>query len=155
MKKSIFRLSAFIVLLGTAFLGCDKPRENAKTVHESTMKESAVMCHANQIYLADIENYKKEAGKAFDCNSKKITAYKVHTDTKGEKRKYDYRQSILELELQNSYMKMQLDEYKPEGKEKWEIFKAEYACQLVALSAEFAGFSEGNYKIYKNEHSKI
>ena len=39
---------------------------------------------------------------------------------------------------------MKLDEYEPEGKEKWEIFKAEFACQLVELSAEFAGFSEIN-----------
>ena len=102
------------------------------------------MCPANQIYLADIEQYKKEAAKAFDSNSEKITAYKVKIDTIEGKYQYDYRQSILKLELQNSYLKMKLDEYEPEGKEDWEIFKTEYAYQLVELSAEFAGFRERN-----------
>ena len=57
MKKSTFRLSAFFAMLVATFLGCDNLRENAKNVHESTIKESAVICHANQLYLADIENY--------------------------------------------------------------------------------------------------
>ena len=73
MKKSILRLSAFFMVPGAIFLGCDNPGENEKNVHESSIKESAVICQSNLIYLADIENYKKEAEKAFDSNSQKIT----------------------------------------------------------------------------------
>lgn len=135
-------MSVFIVVLVAIFLGCDNPRKNVKNVHEGTIKESEVICHANQLYLADIENSKKEAAIAFDSNSEKIAAYKLKIDTKKGKCKYDYRQSILKLELQNSYMKMKLEAYEPEGKERWEIFKADFACQLVELSADFVGFSE-------------
>jgi len=144
MKKSIFGLSAFFVVLSTIFLGCENPGKNVKNAYEGTIKESAVIGHANQIYLADIENYRKETEKIIDSNSQKITAYKVKIATVGDKCKYDYRQSILKLELQNSYMKMKLGQYEPEGQEKWEIFKAEFAFQLVELSKEFAGFSERN-----------
>jgi hypothetical protein len=144
MKKSIFRLSAFFAVLVTIFLGCDNPCKNVKNLYEGTIKESAAICHANQIYLTDIENYRIETGKIIDSNSQNITAYKVKIAAVGDKRKYDYRQSILKLELHNSYMKMKLDQYEPEGKENWEIFKAEFTCQLVELSKEFAGFSERN-----------
>lgn len=137
-------MSAFFVVLVTISMRCDYPRKNAKNVYEGTIKESAVICHTNQIYLADIENYRKETWKIIDSNSQRIIAYKVKIATVGDRCKYDYRQSILKLELQNSYMKMKLDQYEPEGKEKWEIFKAEFACQLVELSEEFAGFRERN-----------
>jgi hypothetical protein len=144
MKKSIFRLSAFFFVLVTIFLGCDNPRKNVKNAYEGTIKESAFICHANQIYLADIENYRKETGIVIDSNSQIISGYRANTETKNGKVKYEYRQSILKLELHNSYMKMKLDQYEPEGQEKWEIFKAEYACQLVELSKEFARFSDTN-----------
>ena len=41
-------------------------------------------------------------------------------------------------------MKMKLDRYEPEGIEEWEIFKAEYTCQLLELSKEFTRFSDTN-----------
>ena len=154
MKKSILRLTTFIVMLIATFVGCDNLKENVKNVHENTIKENKDVDHSNQVYLDDIEYYRKETAITIDSNNQIISAYKVKIETLKEKCKYEYRQSILKLELQNSYMKMKLDEYEPEGKEKWEIFKAEYASQLVALSAEFAGFSEKN-KINKNEHNKI
>ena len=138
------QLSAFFVVLVAIFLVCDNPIKNVNDVHEGTIKENRVICHANQIYLGDIENSKKEAAIAFDSNSEKIAAYKLKINTKKGKCKYAYRQSILKLELHNSYMKMKLDEYEPEGKEKWEIFKAEYTSQLLELSEEFKGFSERN-----------
>jgi hypothetical protein len=144
MKKSIFGLSAFFVVLSTIFLGCDNPGKNVKNAYEGTIKESAVISHADQIYLADIEKYTKETEKIIDSNSQIISGYRAKTETKNGKVKYDYRQSILKLELQNSYMKMKLGQYEPEGQEKWEIFKAEFAFQLVELSKEFAGFSERN-----------
>ena len=138
------QLSAFFVVLVAIFLVCDNPIKNVNDVHEGTIKENRVICHANQIYLGDIENSKKEAAIAFDSNSEKIAAYKLKIDTKKGKCKYAYRQSILKLELQNSYMKMTMEAYEPEGEEKWKIFKAKFACQLLELSAEFAGFSERN-----------
>ena len=113
MKKSICRSSAFFIVLVAIFLGCDNPTENVKNFHEGTIKESAVICHANQIYLADIENYRIETGKTIDSNSQKIAGYRAKTKTKNGKVKYEYRQSILKLELHNSYMKLKLDEYEP------------------------------------------
>ena len=143
MKKTTLRLSAFFLVLGAATLACDDLTKNVKNIQENTISENKDTDQTNQNYLDDIENYRKETGNAIDSNNQKITAFKVKIDNKAEECKYNYRQSILKLELQNSYMKMKLDEYEPEGKEQWEIFKAAYARKLVALSIEFAGFSEG------------
>ena len=146
MKKSTLRLSTFFVLISPAFLGCDNLTENVKNIHEDTIEEDKDLNHANQIYMADIENYRKETGKTIDSNDQMIIDYKAKIDAKKEKCKYDYRQSIFKLELQNSYLKMKLDEYEPEGKENWEIFKAEYTSQLVELNKYFTGFANRNLK---------
>ena len=39
-------------------------------------------------------------------------------------------------------MKMKLDEYVPEGKEKWEIFKAEFTRQMDELWIKFTDFTK-------------
>ena len=145
MIKTTLRLTAFFILLCAAFLGCDNLTENEKKVYENSIRENREISYANQIYLDDIENYRKETGKMINSNSKKIAAYKLKIDTIADKCKYDYKRSVFKLELHNSYMEMKLDEYKPEGKEKWEIFKAEFASQLLELSKEVAGFSD-SYK---------
>ena len=146
MKKSTLRLSTFFVLISPAFLGCDNLTENVKNIHEDTIEEDKDLNRANQIYMADIENYRKETGKTIDSNDQMIIDYKAKIDAKKEKCKYDYRQSVFKLELQNSYLKMKLDEYEPEGKENWEIFKAEYTSQLVELNKYFTGFANRNLK---------
>ncbi len=129
-------------MLGATLLGCNNDlTRNVKTDHGETIEGTMDMANANQVYLCDIEKFRIESGIAIASNSQKITDYKVHTDTRKESNKYNYRQSILELELQNYYMKMKLDKYEPKGKQKWEIFKTEYTGQLNNLNKEFMRFS--------------
>jgi hypothetical protein len=142
MTKSTFLLPAFIVMLSTTLLGCNSRTKNDLNLQENTLMVNKDIRYADQVCLNDIQNYRKETGKKIDSNHQKIAAYKVKIDNKGEMCKYDYRQSI--LKLQNSYMEMKLDEYEPEGKEKWEFFNEEYTSRLVELSKEFTGFSNSN-----------
>jgi hypothetical protein len=89
----------------------------------------------------DIEYYRKETAKTIESNSQNITAHKAKIDTEKEANKADYKYSIFKLELQNSYMKKKLEDYKPEGKENWELFKVEYTRQMDELDKEFTGFT--------------
>ena len=137
MNKSTLMLSVFAVMLIAMILSCQNPVNNAKNITGETKDIN----EANQKYLYDIEHYRVKKALTIELNSRNITVFKAKIDTKKEKCKYDYRQSIFKLELQNTYMKMKLDEYVPEGKEKWKIFKAKFTCQLDELSKEFTNFS--------------
>jgi hypothetical protein len=139
MNKSTLLLTVFIVMLSTYLIGCENL---SKSVQENTNKQNIDI--TNPALLEEIENYKREMEKTIDSNDQKIIHFKAKTDFKKEKHNYDYRHAILELELQNCYMKMKLDKYATEGIEEWEIFKAEYACQLLELNKEFARFSDTN-----------
>jgi len=115
---------------------------NAPNAQKNTTEETKDINYASQGYLDDIKHYKEENAITIESNSQNITGFKAKIATKKDACKYDYRHSIFELELQNSYMKMKLDKYKPEGKEQWIIFKAKFTCQLDELSKAFTDFSK-------------
>ena len=54
--------------------------------------------------------------------------------------KADYHNKIMELEQKNSDMKKKLDDYKTEGKQKWEIFKTEFSHDMDELGKAFNDF---------------
>jgi len=139
MKKSILLLAEFIVLLSTSLFSCEYLTKNGK---ENANNQNIDI--TNPALLDDIQNFRREMEITIESNSKKIIHYKTKTNIKKDEHNYDYRHAILELELQNCYMKMKLDKYEPEGIEEWEIFKAEYTCQLLELSKEFTRFSDTN-----------
>jgi hypothetical protein len=53
----------------------------------------------------------------------------------------DYSETVFELELKNSYMKVKLDNYTMEGKDKWETFKGLFIRDMEKLNIEFTDFS--------------
>lgn len=139
MKKSNLLLIAVTVMLTATILSCTNLAKNSL---ENITEENKNIGKANREYLDDIEHYREEKGFIIELNSQNITALKEKVHTKKGEEKADYSHSIFELELQNSYMKMKLDKYKPEGKEKWEIFKAEFTRQMNELGKEFKDFTE-------------
>ena len=123
-------------------LSCNNLTKNAMNLHENINKENNNLNENNQEYLEDIEHYRNETAKIIESNSQNILVFKAKIYSEKDESKYNYRHSIFLLELQNGYMKMKLDDYKPEGKVNWEIFKAEYTRQMEELGKEFADFTE-------------
>jgi len=58
----------------------------------------------------------------------------------------DYKIKVDELEQKNSDLKKQMDDYKAEGKEKWEKFKTEFGHDMDELGNAFKDFTVKNVK---------
>lgn len=138
MTKSILLLVAVNFILAATILSCNAP---VKNVQQNVNEENIDLDEINQEYLTDIEHYRNETSKKIESNSHNITEFKSKIDAEKEACKYDYRHSIFELELYNSYMKKKLCDYKPEGKKNWQIFKKEFTRQMDELDTEFAVFT--------------
>jgi hypothetical protein len=137
MKRSILLAIAIAVMLSVILQSCGNTLNKAQINVRENPNE---MIEASTAYLRDIEQYRKETAATIELNCQKIFAFKSRVDLEKESSKSHYRHSVFELELYNSYMKKKLDDYKPEGKESWEIFKEEYTRQMNDLGTEFANF---------------
>jgi ABC-type Fe3+-citrate transport system substrate-binding protein len=70
-----------------------------------------------------------------------IAEYKVKIKNDRKEHQTDYSETVFELELKNSYMKVKLDNYTMEGKDKWETFKGLFIRDMEKLNIEFTDFS--------------
>ena len=126
MKRSNLIISVSVFLGSLILTSCSSPSEKAEQAQKKVAKASDALNAANEEYLADIENCRKETRDKISTNDKIITELKERVaDVKGDA-KGDYNRSISELEQKNQEMKRKMEEYKADGKEKWELFKIDF-----------------------------
>jgi len=63
MTKSTFQLPAYIVMPSPTLLGCNSRINNDLNLQENTLITNKDIHYANQVYLDDIQYYRKETGK--------------------------------------------------------------------------------------------
>jgi hypothetical protein len=150
MKKLIYVLAASTALLAGAGLSscsttpAEKVSMAQKDVNEANKDVSEAnkdLDDANKAYLADIESYRRETAMKIEANDKSVAEFKARVENEKKEAKQNYQRQIADLERKNSDMKKKLDEYKSEGKEKWEKFKTEFNHDMDDLGTAFRGFS--------------
>jgi hypothetical protein len=67
--------------------------------------------------------FKSDAELKISANEKKIDEFKVKIKTAGKEAKVKYDKEVVVLEQKNVELKKKINEYKYEGKDKWEEFK--------------------------------
>jgi predicted nucleic acid-binding Zn-ribbon protein len=137
MKNSILTLAALSILACAAVTSCKTPAEKVEIAQENLTK-------ANDEYLIDIENYRKEAATKIAANNKSIAEFNERIEDKKEAAKIDYKNKIADLEHKNTDIKKRLDDYKADGKDNWEIFKIEFSQDLEALGKAFKDLATKN-----------
>ena len=137
MKKSILILAAFTLMTGAIMTSCNTPTQKAENAQDKVTEANQDLDKANQEYLVDIENFRKETADKIAANNQSIAEFKARIENEKMEAKADYKNIITELEQKNSDMKMKLDDYKTEGKEKWEIFKTEFSHDMDELGKAF------------------
>ena len=141
MKKSILVLATFTLMAGAIMTSCNMPAQKVENAQDKVTEANQDLDEANQEYLADIENYRKETAEKISANNTSIAAFKASIENEKMEAKADYNNKIMELEQKNSDMKKKLDDYKTEGKEKWEIFKTEFSHDMDELGKAFSDFT--------------
>ncbi|MCM2301458.1 MAG: peptidase M23 [Flavobacteriaceae bacterium] len=140
MRKSILRLTACIFVIGATLISCNTSSEKVDNAEKNVLKAHENLNKANQEYLADVENYRKETADKIAANDKSIAEFKARIADEKIDAQIAYQKKIIALEQKNSDLKKRIDGYKAESKEQWELFKAEFSKDMDELGTAFVNF---------------
>jgi hypothetical protein len=146
MKKSILTLAAVAFMTATTLTSCNSPAKKVEEAQRDVNEANKDLAKANEEYLADIESYRKETDEKIAANDRSIAEFNSRIKEQKREAAADYKLKIAKLEQKNSDMKKHLDEYKAEGKEKWEKFKTEFNHDMEELGKAFKDLTVKNVK---------
>jgi len=132
MKKTTLSIIAITFATAVIFTGCsERPKKNERVIKiekaEANITEGSItLDKAQEDYTADIEKYRKETDEKIAANKKSMADFEARISTQKKEAKAAYKKKIAELEQKNTDMKKKMDAFKAEGKEKWELFKADF-----------------------------
>jgi len=141
MKKTIVAIIASAFVVGAVLTSCNTPAEKVANAQDNVVQANKELNDANQEYLTDIDNYKKEQLAKIEANNQSIAEYNKRKDNKKIEAKSEYNKKIADLEQENADMKKKLDDYKAEGKDKWEIFKEDFSRKMDELGKSIKNLS--------------
>jgi len=144
MKKSILAMAAFTCIAGAILTSCNTSAERVENAQENVIQANKDLDQANQEYLADIENYRLETASRIEANEQAIADFNAGLEHEKKAVRAEHKKRIAELEQKNREMKKKLEEYKAEGKENWEIFKAEFSHDMDELGKAFKNVTVKN-----------
>ena len=140
MKKNLLTLLASALITGTLLISCNNSAEKVENAESNATEAMSDLNEANEEYLAEIEEHKKKTADKITANEKSIAEYKERIENERNEIKADYNKKIYELEKKNSDIKKKMDDYQAEGKEKWELFKAELNRDIEDLGNAIGNF---------------
>ena len=146
MKKSVLILAAAAFITGTAITSCKSPEEKVENAQDKVIEANKNLDQANEDYLVDMDNYRKEEAARIAANDQTIAEYKAKIDQEKKETRAENQRKLAELEQKNIDMKRKLDDYKPDGKEKWQSFKTEFNHDMDGLGDAFRNLTVKNVK---------
>lgn len=146
MRKSILALAACTFLAGIILTSCNSSSKKVGEAQDAVIEARQDLDAARKEYLADIENFRKETASRIAANDRRIAELKANIAHEKSEARADYKKKIADLEQKNRDMKKALDEYKEEGKENWERFKAEFNHDMDELGQAFKDIGIRNTK---------
>lgn len=149
MKKSI---STYMLCLGLSTLtlvSCNNSSDKVKNAEAAVTKADSNLIDANQEYLTEVENYKKETTEKIAANDKSIAEFKARVAQEKKSARADYLAKVETLEKKNSDLKKRMDDYKAQSKEQWEGVKTEFNHDMDEIGNAFKDLTVKNVKTSK------
>lgn len=137
MKKSILTLAVATLFASALLTSCSSPSEKVVQAQNNVDDANKNLDNANKEYLADIESYRKVAADKIAANEKSIVEFRTRKDIKKLEARIEYTKKLDELEKKNTDLKKSLDDYKADGKDKWDTFKAEFSKNMDGIGNAF------------------
>jgi hypothetical protein len=147
MKKSIVLFVATALLSAATITGCESTSSKAEKVEnakDEVAESKKDLDRATTEYLADVDRYRAETAAKVTANNKSIAEFKTRIASQKKEARVEYENKINALEQKNSDMKKEMDDYKLDGKEKWESFKAEFNHDMNELGKAFKDLTVNN-----------
>jgi len=142
MKSS--KLLFFFTMLGIFFMftSCDNAAQKVVKAEENVVDAEKDLQMAEEEYLADVEQYKLLSAEKIAANDRSIAEFNARIEQEKKEVRADYKAKIKSLETKNSDMKKKMDEYRVEGKDKWELFKTEFGKDMDELGESISNFGK-------------
>lgn len=138
MKLSILIHWVFIFLAGSSLLtACRTAAQRVEKAEDNVVEAKKDLEKVQEAYLADIENYRRETAVKIAANEERIAALNAKTESERKEARAEYKKKVTTLEQRNTNMKKKLDNYKAEGKDKWERFKTDFNREMDDLGNAF------------------
>ena len=126
MKNKIFKTATLAFMVGVILTGCETSAEKVAKAEINLSQANKDLDDAQEEYVADIESYRKETDEKIAANEKSMAEFETRVATEKKEDKDEYNKKIIALQQKNIDMKKRMDDYKADGKEKWEFFKADF-----------------------------
>lgn len=146
MKNPIITMAAMAFLVTGLLAGCNTPAQKLENAEEEVAAANKKLETANEEYLADLKNYRQATAERIAANDESIARFKLRIANEKKEARDEYYKKIIALEQKNSDNKKRLDDYKTEGKAKWEIFKAEFSRDMDELGNAIQSLTVNNNK---------
>lgn len=146
MKKIIFTLTAAGFVFATLLAGCSSPSKKVENAQENLNEARQELSQAQRDSVADYELFKKESEERINNNDKLIAAFKERMAIDKKQIKEEDQKIIDNLEQKNINMRKKIEEYKENGKDKWEAFKVEFNHDMDELGSALKGLTVKNTK---------
>jgi len=146
MKKTTLIVSAITCISMQLLTSCSTPAEKVESAVNEVTEAQKSLEKANEAYLVEIDQYKKEAAEKTAANDQSLTEFKVRIENEKKEAKEEYNKKIEALEKKNNDMKKSIADYKADGKENWEKFKTEFSRDMDELGSAFKDFTVKNKK---------
>jgi exonuclease VII large subunit len=144
MTTSSIKIIAVLLLSAATFTQCSTPAEKVENAQQNVDEANKNLDKANEDYLRDVASYKQETADRIAANDQLVAAYNEKISAEKANVQTEYRKNIAVLEQKNKDMKKKMDDYKLEGKEKWQIFKTEFNHDMDGLGKAFKDITTPN-----------
>lgn len=139
----------FLCLGFLTLASCNNSSEKVKNAEEAVTKADSNLIDANQEYLAEVANYKRETSDKIAANDKSIVEFKARVAQEKKSARADYLAKVTKLEQKNSDLKKRMDDYKADSKEQWGNFKTEFNHDMDEIGSAFKDLTVKNVNTSK------
>jgi septal ring factor EnvC (AmiA/AmiB activator) len=133
MKKSILAFGAIAFISGIALTSCNNSGKSTASTESTTSDTVRTTVDRDTVYISEIQAYKKQSDDSIAANQQSINDFNARIANDKSADREDSRKKMNELEVKNTDMKKRLDDYKAEGKAKWNEFKNSFNHDMSEL----------------------
>jgi hypothetical protein len=141
MKNKYFILTVMMLIAGLVQTGfCLNSVNSARDYQDQDKQAHKGVMNAKTGFDKDWHDFKVDAEVKINANEKKIGELQVKIKKSGKDLRADYNKEVGVLEQKNADLKIKINEFKYESKDKWEEFKTGFNRDMDAVGNGIKNF---------------
>src|ERR1700688_3983363 len=117
MERKKFKIAMLVFAIGAVLTGCETPAQKVERAETNVTEANRELKEAQDEYVLDIENYRKETDTKILANEKSMAEFEARIANEKKEARADYDKKIIALQQKNTDMKKKMDDYKADGKD--------------------------------------